>query len=151
MNTPRYCGTNVLLRRGGKVLLGRRKDTGWADGMLAIPGGHLMPGETARAAAVREMSEEVGLTLSLDRLTFFATACVFTTHENIYHEFYVDLKDDEEPVNTEPDRCSELVWCDPENLPDDIPDSFKAVIGQGYLRGVTYLEIGYDKHENPRQ
>ena len=125
------------------MLLPRRAHTGWADGLLGIPGGHLEEGETARQAAVREIKEELGLTITQARLHFFATAVVRTTHEYIYQEFYVELRDDETPVNAEPDKCSELVWCDPRDLPKDIPDSFSAIIRKGYAGGEQYLEIGY--------
>lgn len=139
----RRVGTNVLLVKDGKILLPRRGNTGWADGMLGIPGGHLEEGETARQAAVREIKEELGLVVDQDRLVHFATANVYTTHEYIYHEFYVQLRDDEQLVNAEPEKCVELVWCDPEHLPDDVQETFRVLITQGYIGGQSYLEIGY--------
>jgi len=50
------------------ILLLRRAGTGLADGHWAPPGGHLEPGETPRAAAVRETREEVGLDLDASQL-----------------------------------------------------------------------------------
>jgi 8-oxo-dGTP diphosphatase len=142
-NHTRRVGTNILLVRNGQVLLPRRANTGWADGKLGIPGGHLEEGETARQAAIRELQEELGITIGKDRLVFFATAIVNSNHEYVYEEFFVELEDDETPVNAEPDKCSGLVWCDPNNLPDDVAESFRMVIQQGYIGGARYLEIGY--------
>ncbi|MFO0970987.1 MAG: NUDIX domain-containing protein [Candidatus Saccharimonadales bacterium] len=66
---PHYlAATNVLLVREGKVLLSRRQNKGWGDGMLCIPGGHVEPGETPAQAAVRELKEELGMRID----TFFA-------------------------------------------------------------------------------
>lgn len=139
----RRVGTNVLLVKDGKVLLARRSNTGWADGKLGIPGGHLEEGETARQAAAREVKEELGLSIELDRLIFFATGTVRTTQEYIYEEFYVELKAEEVPVNKEPEKCSELVWCDPHDLPPEVQETFRIFITDGYVNGKQYFEIGY--------
>lgn len=50
----------VLTRRSGRL---RRHARQWA-----LPGGRLDPGETLLEAALREMDEEIGLSLSPDRL-----------------------------------------------------------------------------------
>ncbi len=52
---------SVVLLRGEDVLLVERA-TGAAAGRWSLPGGHLEPGETAEAAARRELAEETGLT-----------------------------------------------------------------------------------------
>lgn len=59
---------HVLLSCDGAILLLRRAGTGMADGHWAPPGGHLEPGETPRAAAVRETREETGLELDAGQL-----------------------------------------------------------------------------------
>lgn len=57
--TIRYTA-DVVCIRGGDVLLIER---GWPPhkGQLALPGGHVDPGETSRAAAARELLEETGV------------------------------------------------------------------------------------------
>ena len=58
-------GADALVRNGaGQVLLVRRAD----DGRWAMPGGWVDPGETPAQAAVREVAEETGLTVSEPRL-----------------------------------------------------------------------------------
>lgn len=54
-------GVHVLCRREGRVLLMRRAGTGFFDGLFSLPGGHVEPGESVRAAARRELREETGL------------------------------------------------------------------------------------------
>lgn len=54
----------VVLDDRGRVLLMRRADTGaWG-----IPSGHVEPGETVAHAAVREVAEETGLEVAVERL-----------------------------------------------------------------------------------
>ncbi|WP_046500019.1 NUDIX domain-containing protein [Streptomyces odonnellii] len=59
IETIRYTADVVCLR-GDHVLLIER---GWPphQGQLALPGGHVDPGETSRAAAARELLEETGV------------------------------------------------------------------------------------------
>lgn len=59
-------GVGVFVRRGNRILLGRRgKACGRGAGCLALPGGHVGHGETIAAAVVREVQEETGLTTNL--------------------------------------------------------------------------------------
>lgn len=50
----------VVLERDGKILFLRRQNTGWADGKLTVPSGHVDKGHTVRQAAVTEVREESG-------------------------------------------------------------------------------------------
>jgi 8-oxo-dGTP diphosphatase len=62
----------LLLRTGGdgtqEVLLGYKK-TGFGQGKIVAPGGHVEPGETPAAAAAREVQEESGIRVTQDALT----------------------------------------------------------------------------------
>lgn len=53
-------GAIAILVRGDLVLLARRTKAPDA-GLWGFPGGHVEPGETALAAAVRELREETGI------------------------------------------------------------------------------------------
>lgn len=61
---PRVCVAYLIRQRpgGSEVLLGRKR-TGLGAGRIVGPGGKLEPGESALEAIVREVAEEVGLTL----------------------------------------------------------------------------------------
>lgn len=53
-------GASAVIFRGDTVLLVERGKQPWR-GLWSLPGGHIEPGETARAAAARETTEETGL------------------------------------------------------------------------------------------
>lgn len=54
----------MLVRRADDHVLLGEKLTGFGAGQVVAPGGHIEPGETALAAAVRETREETGLTVA---------------------------------------------------------------------------------------
>ncbi|MET8575487.1 NUDIX hydrolase [Streptomyces sp. NPDC005012] len=56
----RYTADVVVTRLDGHVLLIERKYEPH-EGRWALPGGHVDPGETSRAAAARELAEEAGV------------------------------------------------------------------------------------------
>ena len=61
------CGASAAIFRGEAVLLIVRAK-GALKGLWSLPGGHIEPGETARAAAQREVLEETGVEVEIDAL-----------------------------------------------------------------------------------
>jgi 8-oxo-dGTP diphosphatase len=61
------CGASAAIFRGEAVLLIVRAK-GALQGLWSLPGGHIEPGETARAAALREVREETGVEADIDAL-----------------------------------------------------------------------------------
>lgn len=70
------CGASAAIFRGEEVLLIER-GKGALKGFWSLPGGHIEAGETARAAAVREVAEETGVEAEL--------AGLLDIHEVILH------------------------------------------------------------------
>ncbi|MBT3070897.1 NUDIX domain-containing protein [Rhodomicrobium sp. Az07] len=68
-------GVSVAVFRDGAVLLVRRGKAPYA-GLWSLPGGAVLPGETAREAACRELFEETGLLASALTLGDVADATV---------------------------------------------------------------------------
>jgi 8-oxo-dGTP pyrophosphatase MutT (NUDIX family) len=60
----------VLVDHDGRVLLGRRHNTGFADGCYHLPAGHLEAGESLIEALIREAREETGIIISPGAIDF---------------------------------------------------------------------------------
>lgn len=64
-NTRVRIGAGVIVRdAAGRILLERRSDCGW----WGVPGGRVEPGESLEQAACREVREETGLDVRIERL-----------------------------------------------------------------------------------
>ncbi len=63
---PRPAASAAIFRGDSVLIVERGK--GAMPGTWSLPGGHIEPGETARGAAVREISEETGLAVVLSGL-----------------------------------------------------------------------------------
>lgn len=113
---------HLILRRGDEVLLARRTNTGYGDGLLNLPSGHVEPGEDVRAAVIREAHEEIGLTLAPEDVS----AELVLQHRGPGEEprigwfFEAAYGTGGEPRNAEPDKCAELTWHGIAALPDDM-------------------------------
>lgn len=135
---------NVYIMNGGKLLLSRRTNTGWMDGHLCAPGGHVEPGESPTDAALRELKEELGLNLKKSNLEFLCVAARNTKpNQYVAYEFLVNGKG-LKIVNKEPNKCSELVWVDPKNLPADVIPHFRSIIEQSLVSNKKYLELDFN-------
>jgi len=111
-----------VLRRDGRVLLLRRAGSGFHDGELALPAGHVDEGESALAAIVRELAEEVAVEVRPQDCVLALTG--HSGPERPGDQTYVDLyftvdRWKGEPRIGEPDKASELVWTLVGDLPDD--------------------------------
>lgn len=113
---------HLILRRGDEVLLARRAGTGYADGLLNGPSGHVEDGEDVRAAMIREAGEEIGITPAPDDLR----VALVMQHRAPGGDprtgwfFEVRYGAGGEPYNREPDKCSELAWHPLSALPADM-------------------------------
>lgn len=106
-----------LLMRGEKIILCRVKDAKW----FFLPGGHVEDGESARAALLRELREEIGHNDYI--ITSFVGMCenIFPLEKSILqHEiniiFKVNIPHDMETTTNE-DHI-EFVNIDKDNLKD---------------------------------
>jgi SAM-dependent methyltransferase len=132
---------HLFLLRGGDVLLSRRAGTGYADGLLHAPSGHLEDGEDVRSGMIREAREEIGVDLAPDELD----AVLVMQHKAPDGRprigwFFVSrlAAGAAEPANQEPDKCSELGWYPLAQLPDDMVAYCRAGI-DAYRAGHSFL------------
>jgi 8-oxo-dGTP diphosphatase len=109
----------VLLRRpDGMILLLERSGTGYADGQLCPPSGHLEEGESVVQGVIREAREETGVLIEPADLVFSHVV----HHRNPVGQprigfFFATTRWHGEPANLEPHKCAGLYWADPARLP----------------------------------
>ena len=108
----------VLIKRN-KILLSRRFNTGWRDGMYGVVSGHVESGERATDAMVREAEEEAGMHINPKDLEF-----LHLTHriDNGYERvdfFFKASKWRGTPKNMEPNRCDDMQWFSVDAMPDN--------------------------------
>jgi len=132
----------LLLIKDNKVLLLRRFNTGWSDGMYTLAAGHLEEGEPVTAAMSREAKEEIGITINPADLHV-----VHVAHRNSatnYIDFYFTVSAWQgEPVNAEPDHCDDVQWFPLDALPANIlPNVYDAITH--YQAGEHFSELGWD-------
>ena len=121
----------------------RRCNTGYEDGKLSVVAGHVEPGESVTRAAIRETDEEVGVTLSADRLHVVGVMHRRSDDDRV--DFFLAYRldaDDTEPANREPEKCSELLWARLTQLPGDTIAYVRAGI-ENFRGGVWFQEFGW--------
>ena len=132
----------LVLRRGDEVLLLRRFNTGYEDGKYSMPAGHVDSGETFTEAVIREISEEVGITLKFEDVHVAHIMHRKSVDSERIDTFFVTEKWNGEIRNMEPHKCDELAWFPLDNLPKNtIPYIQQAL---GCVRdGKFYSEFGW--------
>ena len=108
---------NLVINQNNKLLLMRRFNTGWNDGMYALMGGHVEDSENPLDAAVREASEELGIKINKSDLSLLLTMAVKPDHIYLY---FSCSKLEGKITNMEPNQCDDIKFFDINNLPENI-------------------------------
>lgn len=133
---------HLLLIKENKILLIRRKDTGFADGFYSMPAGKLEPKESVENAIIREVKEEINIDIKNETLkTIQVMNRNGIDRERIDYFFTVDRWNGE-IKNNEPNKCDDLRWFDINNLPENtIPYIKEAVIN--YNKKINFSLFGW--------
>lgn len=133
----------VQLVKDGKTFLLRRANTGWADGFLTLPSGHVDKGDSVVEAAVKEVREEAGVTVKPEDLEFIHVHYVHDVYVNFYFRTSVW---EGEPYLAEPELCSEVMWVEVTEIPSDTIMHVRKMLEQ-VTAGNHFSEI--DNDPNP--
>jgi len=124
-------GVGVIIKKEGKVLLGKRKGA-HGEGSWSCPGGHLEFGETLETCAEREVSEEVGIEITNITPVAF-TNDIFEKEQKHYITIYVTAEYASGEVKLmEPDKCDEWRWVEWSALPTPLFLPIQNLLKQGY-------------------
>ncbi len=132
----------IFLEKDGKFLLMRRANTGYEDGNYQNPSGHVEAGETPSETAIRETKEEVGVTIAPQDLEFVHTAVRLNKERTCFRIafFFRAKKWKGEIQNMEPEKCDDLLWVSPDDLPSNTVSLIRNVL-TSIQKGETFSEV----------
>lgn len=109
----------LVLVSDGKILLSKRKNTGWMDGKYTLVSGHIDGGESVIAAMMREAHEEAGIDIAPKDLKVVGVMHRMSNVE--YVDFYLEASQWKGIIkNMEPEKCEKLEWFFLDDLPKDL-------------------------------
>jgi 8-oxo-dGTP diphosphatase len=133
---------HLFLLRGDQVLLLRRFNTGYEDGNYSVPAGHLDGGEEVKAAAIREATEEAGVTIDPADMNVVGVMHRLSDSERV--DFFVSASRWAGEVrNLEPDKCDELRWCHLGDLPANMIPYVRRALSN-YRDGRWFDSFGWE-------
>lgn len=125
------------------ILLLRRLNTAFGDGLYCMPGGKVESGETAKQAIQREILEELGLDIPQSDFNLVHTFHrKGTEHEIIVLCFKVDIAKLPAPINKEPEKHDDMRLFNINQLPENMIPAHKQAL-ECIKNGTTYSEHGW--------
>jgi 8-oxo-dGTP diphosphatase len=127
----------VIVRRGGQILLIRRKNV-HGDGTWSTPGGHLDPGEAPADCAVREVREETGIDIQGVRFVG-VTNDVFEAENRHYITLWFEAQYLSGTASVVAEHeISEVQWCLSTSLPANLFLSLRHLVDGESLGGDAF-------------
>lgn len=119
----------LIVQNEEKILLLKRKNTGYEDGKYCLPGGHLEKNEEIRSAIIREAKEEIGIEINKKDLQLYKILNRKINEEVEYIDFiFITTTWKGKIINKENDKCEEIIWKDKNKLPDSTIEFIKEII-----------------------
>lgn len=142
------CSIYIVIRNeNNEVLLQRRANTKLWCGFLALPAGHVDIGENVYDALIREAKEELNIDVCINDICDTFVVNRRNVELSPYFDVYFEISNyNGEICINEPLKCLELVWCDINNLPNDMITFQKEAI-VNYLNGVKFGVTRADENE----
>lgn len=142
--------TYLILRDKDNVLLMRRANTGYMDGMYSLPSGHVEEFEPAELATIREAKEEIGVDVKVSDLQL-----VYVLYRKGYegdHErvclFFEATIWKNEIKNHEPHKCDDVRWFAMNDLPENMAQEVKYMFSE-LVKGKLYSSYNYLNLKTP--
>lgn len=131
-------GIGVMIFKGGKVLLQKRKGS-HGEGEYALPGGHLDYMEFFEDCARRETREECGVEIKNIKFQFLANVKNYAPKHYVHIGVIADWKA-KEPKILEPKKSAGWGWYDLNKLPAPLFEMCKLAI-DSYRTGSVYYDL----------
>ena len=108
----------LILEKEDKILLMKRKNTGYEDGKYSLPGGHVEANEEIRKALIREAKEEIGIHIDLQDIELYRVLNRKVNKEQEYVDFVFKANHWTGNItNEEKENCEEIKWVDINEMP----------------------------------
>lgn len=131
----------LLLRKEEEILLLQRQNSSYYDGWYSVPAGHVEAGEMPIDALIREIKEEIGITLEKSAIKLVHIMYREKRDETGDRvDFFVASKWSGEITNNESHKCSDLQWFNIYELPEKTISYVKQVIGD-IENQISYSEL----------
>ena len=137
----------LILENQNKILLMKRKNTGYEDGKYCLPGGHVESNEEIKQALIREAEEELGITINVKDVQFYKVLNRKINENEAYIDFVFKVMHWSKNVtNNEKDKCEEIIWIDKNKLPKNILDFIPTLLEENNFAYLPYnWEENFDK------
>lgn len=129
-------GVGVMILKGGKVLLTKRKGSHGA-GEYGFPGGHLELMESFEDCAIRETREECGIEIKNIAFLYLTNVTKYAPKHYVHIGLVADWASGE-PKTLEPDKAEEWRWYDLNELPVGPTFEFCKLAFDAYKTGKHY-------------
>ena len=136
----------MLVRDNGgveEILLQKRKGKRWESGFYGLSAaGHVEKNESMISAICRETKEEIDVEIFPDNLEFVCLIHANFEEVSYYNGYFKSTKWEGIPKINEPEKCSDLIWVNINNLPSNILPDRKLCI-ENYKNNIKYSEFGW--------
>jgi 8-oxo-dGTP diphosphatase len=135
----------ILERSDHDILIMRRCNTGYQDGMYQTPAGHVETDELPTEALIREAEEEIGIVIKKQDIAL-AHVSARPRHDetgNRIDFFFKVQRWEGEPHIVEKQKCDDLRWSSLGGLPENMSPHVR----EGLMRakqGFLYSEFSMD-------
>lgn len=132
----------ILENEKDEILMMRRANTGYQDGMYQTPAGHVESGELPIPALIREAKEETDVDIDPSDVSF-GTLGYREKHDETGNRVDIFFKVRTwkgEPKIMEPHKCDDMKWVPREHMPANTTPHVKIGIENTYS-GLPYREL----------
>jgi 8-oxo-dGTP diphosphatase len=134
----------LILIKDNKILLQRRFNTKYGNGMYNFVSGHIDGNEPASKAMIREAKEEIGIDIQEKDLKFVHTQhSTFVDGKEYVYFFFSANTWQGEPKIMETNKSDDLAWFSLNDLPHNFITNQKDVL-ELYNKNVFYSEFGWN-------
>jgi 8-oxo-dGTP pyrophosphatase MutT (NUDIX family)/nucleoside 2-deoxyribosyltransferase len=149
---PNLVASYLVLKNENRILLLKRKNTGYEDGHYSVIAGHLEPGESFTSTVIREAKEEADITITQKDIaqTFVQHRKTSNGEPERVDTYFVATNWQGTVENVEPHKCEHLQWFDLNNLPENVVPCVRAAL-HSIKNQENYNEFGWTKDKQAKQ